>query len=133
MVRVVAHERRHVEVGGDASLALGDEIFEPLVGVFRRAEAGDLSHRPQSAAIHGRIGPPRERIAARQANILERRVLHVERRVHPLRGHPAKGTEFGLALRLLAQKGGDLVLLPVLELLAQLVQRFVSHVSPQFP
>ena len=36
-------------------LALGDQVLEALVGLLRRAEAGDLAHRPGARAVHRRV------------------------------------------------------------------------------
>ncbi len=70
VVRVVAHERGHVEVHAEAGLALGDQVAEAPVGVLAGAEAGDLAHRPQPAAVHRRVRPARVRKAPGQAEVL---------------------------------------------------------------
>ena len=53
VVRVVTHQRGKIERGGESGLALRQEVAEALIGVFGRAEAGKLAHRPQAAAMHG--------------------------------------------------------------------------------
>ena len=60
MVAVVAHQRRHVEVGRQPGLALADQVFEAPVRVLGRAETGDLAHRPEPPAIHRRVGTARD-------------------------------------------------------------------------
>src|SRR5262249_3086774 len=70
MIGVVAHQCRHVEGGGEPGLALLEEILEARVGVFGPPEAGEHPHRPQPAAVHGRIDAARERILAGRAELL---------------------------------------------------------------
>ncbi len=48
VVGVVAHERRHVEGGREARLALLEQEVEARVGVLGGAEAGELPHRPRA-------------------------------------------------------------------------------------
>ena len=48
-VGVVAHQRRHVERGAQAGLAVVEQVAEALVGLLGGAEAGELAHRPQAA------------------------------------------------------------------------------------
>ena len=50
VVAVVAHQRRHVEVGRQAGLPLRDQIFEALVGVLRRCR----SRRSGASSSSGR-------------------------------------------------------------------------------
>ena len=69
VVRVVAHERRHVEGGREPRLAVLREVAEALVRLLRRAEAGELAHRPEATAVHRRIDAARERILARVAEV----------------------------------------------------------------
>jgi hypothetical protein len=61
VVGVVAHEGGHVEGGREARLALAEEETEARVGVLGGAEAGELAHRPEPAAVHARIDAARER------------------------------------------------------------------------
>ena len=118
MVGVVTHQRRHVEVRRQAGLSLRDEILEAPVGVLAGAEAGDLPHGPQTAAIHRRIRPARERILPGQTDVLLRH-SHVERRIDALHRNSAQRVELFLTLFLLLEEAGDLVALPQLELLLQ--------------
>ncbi len=52
MIGIVAHERGQVEGGGEAGLALREEIAEALVSVLGGTEAGELPHGPEAAAVH---------------------------------------------------------------------------------
>jgi len=61
MVGVVAHQRRHVERGREAGLPVIAQVAEPLVRLLGGAEAGELPHRPELPAVHGRVDPARER------------------------------------------------------------------------
>ena len=69
VVRVVAHERGHVERGGETGLAVVEEIAEARVRLLRRAETRELPHRPEPAPVHGRVHAARERELARVAEI----------------------------------------------------------------
>ena len=94
-----------------------DQVLEAPVRVLGGAEAGDLAHRPEPAAIHRRVGTARERILARQADVLGRRVGDVERRVDALQRQAAERAELRLrAPAARARKRRDLVLLPRVDL-----------------
>ena len=54
VVRVVAHQGRHVERGREAGLPVVEQVAEALVGLLGGAEAGELAHRPQPAPVHRR-------------------------------------------------------------------------------
>ena len=69
MVGVVAHQRRHVERGREPRLAVLEQITEALVRLRRGAEARELAHRPELAAIHRRIDTARERMHTRIAEV----------------------------------------------------------------
>ena len=69
VVGVVAHERGHVEGGREPGLAVLGEVAEALVRLLRRAEAGELPHRPEAAAVHRRIDAARERVLAGVAEV----------------------------------------------------------------
>ena len=69
MIRVVAHQRRHVERGREAGLPMLEQVAEARVRLLRRAEAGELAHRPEPAAVHRRIDAARERIGAGPAEV----------------------------------------------------------------
>ena len=68
-VGVVAHQRRHVERGRKPRLAVVEQVAEALVGLLGGAEAGELAHRPQPAAVHRGVDAAREGVAARQADL----------------------------------------------------------------
>ena len=123
MVAVVAHQRRHIEIGREPGLPLRDQELEALVGVLAGAEARDLAHGPGAAAIHGRVGAARERIAAGQPDILDRRLGDVGRGVGALHRDVADGEELLLALGLFLQERGDLVRFPVGDLAGELIKR----------
>ena len=69
MVRVVAHQRRHVERRRETRLAVLEQIAEALVRLRRGAEARELAHRPELAAVHRGIDTARERMHTRIAEV----------------------------------------------------------------
>ena len=69
VVRVVAHQRRHVERGRQTRLPVVEQVMEALVRLLGRAEAGELPHRPEPSAVHRRVDAARERIRARVAEV----------------------------------------------------------------
>ena len=69
VVGVEAHQRRHVERGREAGLAVLQQIAEAGVRLLGAAEAGELPHRPEPAAVHRGIDAARERIDAREAEV----------------------------------------------------------------
>ena len=81
VVRVVAVEGRQVEGDGEAGLPLGEQVLEALVGVRRGAEAGELAHRPELAAIAGGVDAARVGVLAGDAERLD-----ADRRPPPARG-----------------------------------------------
>ena len=86
VVGVVAHQRRHVEGDRETGLAVVDEEPEPLVRLARRAEAGELAHRPEAAAVHRLVGPARVGERAGVAEVpLVVDLRDVEGRVQPPR------------------------------------------------
>ncbi len=89
MVGVVSHQRREIERDREARLPVLEEELVACVRVAGAAEAGELPHRPQFAAIAGRVDAARERIGARNAE--RRHVARVligraEERLHRPRG-----------------------------------------------
>src|SRR6267143_3611238 len=62
MVGVVAPQRREVERHRQAGLAVLQQELVPLVRIGRAAEAGELPHRPELAAVHRRMNAAGERI-----------------------------------------------------------------------
>ena len=65
MVGVVAHQRREVERHRQPGLAVLEQELEARVGLLGAAEAGELAHRPQLAAVAGGMDAARERIRRR--------------------------------------------------------------------
>ena len=98
VVGVVAHQRRHVEGGREPGLAVVEQVAEALVRLGRGAEAGELAHRPELAAVHRRIDAARERVdagIAEVAVVVDRRPCPASRaarspgRRSSRRAHPA--------------------------------------------
>ena len=69
VIGVVAHQRRHVERGREPGLAVVEQVAEALVRLLRGAEARELPHRPELAAVHRRIDAARERMHAGIAEV----------------------------------------------------------------
>ena len=92
IVAVQAHERRQIEGGAEAGLALVEQEPEALVGLPRRAEAGELAHGPQPAAVHGGVDAAREGILPGIAEVgFGIEVAEVFGRVQGVDGHAADG------------------------------------------
>ena len=72
VVGVVAVQGRHVVGDRQAGLAGGEQLAEAGVRVLRGAEAGEHPHRPQPAAIAGRVDAAGERRLAREADARDR-------------------------------------------------------------
>src|SRR5207302_1448149 len=70
VVAVEAHEGGQVEGGAQAGLAFFQQEAEALVGLARRAEAGELAHGPQPAAVHAGVDAARERVLAGVAEVV---------------------------------------------------------------
>ncbi len=101
MVRVVAHQRRHVERSRQSRLAVLEQVAEALVRLLRGAETRELAHRPEAAAVHRRIDTARERIDPRIAEVAVVIDLHRLRGVERLVLDPGHGREeLALPLRL---------------------------------
>ena len=108
VVAVEAHERRQVEGGAEAGLALFEQEAEAFVGLPRRAEAGELPHGPEPAAVHGGVDAARERILAGVAEVgVGVEAVEAVGRVQGFDGHAADGGG-----RLLAQGSGGVFFLP---------------------
>ena len=60
MVGVVAHLRRQIERDAQSVDALGEQVAVAGVRLGGGAEPGVLAHRPQPAAVHGRLDAARE-------------------------------------------------------------------------
>ena len=111
MVGVVAHQGRHVEGRAQAGHAVLQQVFEPLVGVLRRSESGELAHGPQAPPVHARLRSPRVRELPRKPQValvlLDVRVAGVAgvgRRQQVGDGDAGIGLEPGLAHRALLRR-----------------------------
>ena len=114
VVGVVAHLGREVEGARQAGLAGAEEEVEALVGRLGRAEAGVLAHRPQPAAVHGRVDaagvgrpPRRTELAVRVPAVqvlgrVERADL--DARVGHLRGAVSRIASHGASVRRTARR-----------------------------
>ena len=69
VVGVVAEQRRQVEVGREAGLAVGEQVLVAAVGVLGLPETRDLADRPRPAAVHARVRPAGVRELARIAEV----------------------------------------------------------------
>jgi hypothetical protein len=96
-VRVMPHERRHIEGGGQPGLAVVEQVAEALIGVLGATEARELAHRPQPPAVHRGIDATREGKGARDADARTVRQVGVGvQGSHRLAG---EGRELDLPLR----------------------------------
>ena len=68
-VRVVTHQRRHIERDREPVLALREQKMIALVGLLGVAKARELAHRPKPVAVHAGVDAARVRILARQREI----------------------------------------------------------------
>src|SRR5208283_5756415 len=59
VIGVVAHQRGQIKGNGESAAAVFEQVFVALVGFFGRGEAGEHAHRPQSAAVAGRVNAAR--------------------------------------------------------------------------
>src|SRR5436190_11741744 len=75
VIGVVAHQRRHVKRRRKPRLAVIEQIPKAPVGLLRRPEPRELTHRPQPPPIHRRIHTTRERKLPRQPDRLARRQI----------------------------------------------------------
>ena len=69
MIGVVSHLRRQIERDAQSADAVREQVPVPRVGFGGRAEAGVLPHRPEAAAVHGRMNAARERKLAGLAEL----------------------------------------------------------------
>ena len=69
VVRVVPHQRRHVECRRQPGLPVLEQVPEPRVRLGRRPESRELPHRPGPPAVHRLVHATRERKRARQAQV----------------------------------------------------------------
>ncbi len=107
VVGIVAHEGGEIESGGEARLAVSEEIAKALVGVFGGAEAGELAHGPEAGAVHGGVNAAGVGRLAREAEVAGGiPVGEVGGGVEAADGIAGDGGEVGLALGGLACRSG---------------------------
>ena len=85
MVGVVAHQGGKVECDREAGLAPLQQELVALVGVLGRAEAGELPHGPEPAAIHRGVDAAGIGKVAGQSGGGDARRVEIERRCRPAR------------------------------------------------
>ena len=114
VIRIAAHQRRQVEGDAEAGAAGLQQRLVARVGVFRRPEPGELAHRPELAAVAGRMDAAG---VGEHAGIVDVAVvvdpLDVLSRIEPL-DRPAgdRGEARGALGRLLQRRLERLVLPP---------------------
>ncbi len=91
VVRVVAHQRGHVERRRQPRLALGQQIAEALVRVLGRAEAREHAHRPQPRPVHLRVQAARVGVGARRRRVGRGAAVRPVDRRQRVPGHGAVG------------------------------------------
>src|SRR5947209_8563934 len=69
MIGIVAIERRHIEGGRKARLALREQVFKALIRILSGTETGEHTHSPGPGAIHRRLDAACIGILTREANI----------------------------------------------------------------
>src|SRR5205814_364415 len=99
MIAVIAHERGQIESDREPTASMLEQVLVTLVSLFRRGEAGELAHRPEPAAIAGRVNAARVRRLAGITEVLL--VAPITRQVgfgvEPPNRHAADGSEPRLA------------------------------------
>src|SRR5438093_13686181 len=70
MIGVVPHERGEIEGDRETTSAMLEQILVALVGLFRRSEAGELTHGEKLATISAGVNAAREWRLAREAKIV---------------------------------------------------------------
>src|SRR5437762_5452168 len=61
VVGIAPHQRRQIERDAQAGAARAQQCLVARVGLLRRAEAGELPHRPELAAVAGGVNAARVR------------------------------------------------------------------------
>ena len=69
VVRIAPHQRRQVERDAEAGAARREQRLVARVGLLGRAEAGELPHRPELAAVAGGVDAARVRKLAGIAEV----------------------------------------------------------------
>src|SRR5207237_10604494 len=94
-VGIVSHLRRQIEGSGKPGLAGFEQIMKSFIGLLGRPETGVLTHRPETAAIHGRLHAACIWVKPRQSDALGR----FGRRIERLDPDSARSLERALARR----------------------------------
>ncbi len=124
-IGVVAHQGRQIEGDRQARLALVEQVFEALVGLFGRAKTGEHAHRPELAPVESRVDAAGVRVVPGQPQIVEViQVRHIEGRIQASDRLGGGGDKLQLAFRITGQVGLQGGLLPFFQRFAQLVQLF---------
>src|SRR5579884_73428 len=90
IIAIETHQRRQIKSGTEAGLSLSEEKLEAFIGLPRRAEASELPHSPQTAAIQRRMHATSVRVLAGIAEIdVGIEAVETFRRVQRLDGHAA--------------------------------------------
>ena len=114
MVGVVAHQRGQIEGHGKPGLPLREQIAKAAIGILGRAEARELAHGPQPAAIHRGVNAARVRRLAGIAEIaLGIPIREVGLGVEPPNRIARDGGEFRRALRRFLECGPQRVFFPL--------------------
>ena len=97
MIRVKAHQARHVERRRQPRLAMRKQKTKTLVGLLRRPKPRELTHRPQTRPIHRPIHTTRKRKLPRKPNPLKR--PHIPRPIQRLHRNTTQRAEQHIPLR----------------------------------
>jgi hypothetical protein len=69
MIGIVPDLRGKIESNAQSGLALFEEIFIPLIGFLCGGKSCILTHRPETAPVHGRLDPPGKRVFSGESQI----------------------------------------------------------------
>ncbi len=128
-VAVVAHQCRQVERNRESAAALREQVLVTGVGLFRRAETGELAHGPQAAALTGGMDGTGIGIFSRQAQVSEIvEIRQIERGVETVHFVGGGGDEFLLPFGGAFQRGSERPLFPFRLRFAEVILLFgVGH------
>jgi len=68
IIRVVAHQSRHVESNRQSMLAFRQQFPKPFIGVGHAGKPGELTYRPELAAIPGGMNAARVRVGTGESD-----------------------------------------------------------------
>src|SRR5271167_3621582 len=119
MIGIAPHLGRQIERDRQARLAIGKQVAIAAIRFFRITEAGVLTHRPQPPAIHRGLDAARERIIARETQIVQEiEAIEVFGIVLALDLDSRRGGEMLAPLATAFERRGDAFRLPALARLA---------------